>query len=83
MISIRELLNKIKYSPGEKAENYVLFYHDRVEGKLKELGLGEVENVEEGFLVLERKGEEVNIPLHRIKRVEKEGKVVWERKSRF
>jgi uncharacterized protein (UPF0248 family) len=79
MISIRELLNKIKYSLREKPEDYVLFYYDRVEDKLKELKLVDVERVEEGFLVLVREGKEVQIPLHRIKRVKKAGEIIWER----
>lgn len=79
MIPIRELLNKIKYSPGEKAEDYMLFYYDRIENKLKELSPSEIKRIEEGFLVLEKAGEEINIPLHRIRRVEKKGQVVWER----
>jgi len=79
MIPIQELLNKIKYSPGEKVEDYVLFYYDRVEDKLMELKLVEVDKVEEGFLILMKEGKEINIPLHRIKKVKKAGKIIWER----
>lgn len=79
MIPIQELLNKIKYSPRENPEDYVLFYYDRVEDKLKELEFIEVDRVEEGFLVLVNEGKEINIPLHRIKRVKKAGKIIWKR----
>lgn len=79
MIPVKELLNKIKYSPQENPADYVLFYYDRVEDKLKELKLVEVKGVEEGFLMLVKENKEVNIPLHRIRKVKKKGKVVWER----
>ncbi len=96
MISIKDLLNEIKWDSRENPSDYVLFYYawrrkspasqkslifedDRIENKLKELKLVDVEKVEEGFLVLMRSGKEINIPLHRVRKVEKKGKVVWER----
>ena len=79
MIFIKDLINKIKFDEREKGEDYVFFYYDRVEDKLKLLKFGEIKRVEGSFLVLERKGEEVEIPMHRIRKVEKKGKVVWER----
>ena len=79
MIPIHALLNKIKYSPGERPEEYTLFYYDRIEGKLKRLELKRVKKIEGNFLVLEQEGKEINIPLHRIKKVKKKGEIIWER----
>ena len=79
MIFIKDLINKIKFDEREKGEDYVLFYYDRIEDRLKPLKFGEIKRVEGSFLVLNRNGEEVEIPMHRIKKVEKKGEVVWER----
>ncbi len=79
MIPVKDLINKIKFDAREKAEDYVLFYLDRVEDKLKPIKFKEIKRTEGNFLVLERDSEEVEIPMHRIKKVEKKGKVVWER----
>ena len=79
MIPVKDLINKIKFDTREKAEDYVLFYLDRVENKLKPIKFREIKRTEGNFLVLERDSEEVEIPMHRIKKVEKKGKVVWER----
>ncbi|MBW2963250.1 DUF504 domain-containing protein [Candidatus Woesearchaeota archaeon] len=79
MIPVKDLINKIKFDAREKKEDYVLFYLDRIEGKLKPIKFKEIKRTEGNFLVLERNSEEVEIPMHRIKKVEKKGKVVWER----
>ena len=79
MIPIQDLINKIKFDSREKPEDYVLFYLDRIEGELKPIKFLEIKRTEGNFLVLEKKGEEVEIPMHRIKKVERKGEVVWER----
>jgi len=67
MIPVKDLINKIKFDTREKAEDYVLFYLDRVENKLKPIKFREIKRTEGNFLVLERDSEEVEIPMHRIK----------------
>ena len=79
MISIKELINKIKYDEREKPEDYVLYYYDRIQDKLKAIKYVEIKRLEGNFMVLERDGEEVEIPLHRVKEVKKKGAVVWKR----
>ena len=79
MIPIRELINKIKFDDRENPEDYVLFYLDRVEDKLKPIKFVEIKRTEGNFMVLDRGDEEVEIPMHRIRKVEKKGEVVWER----
>lgn len=80
MIPIQDLINKIRYSPAENPEDYTLFYYDRVEDKLKPLKLTDINKIEEGFLTLKKQDRETNLPLHRIKKVKKKEKIVWERK---
>lgn len=79
MTPIQHLLNKINYSGQEDIRDYTLFYYDRLEEKLKPLKLTTIKKIEEGFLILKGKGKEVNIPLHRIKKVKKKGIIIWER----
>jgi len=80
MISIIELLNKIKWDKNLNPDEYSLFYLDRVSNKLIKIEYNSIKKIEGSFIFLEKNGEEVNIPLHRIKRVERKGKLVWERK---
>ncbi len=79
MISIAELLNKIKWDKNLNPEEYSLFYLDRIRKVLIEIKYKDVKRIEKNFMILERDKEEVNIPLHRIKRVERKGKLIWER----
>lgn len=80
MISIRDLLNKIKWDKKENPKDYVLFYYDRIEDKFKEIKFAEIKSLSRNFLQIEINGRETDIPLHRIKKVKKNRNVVWERK---
>ncbi len=79
MIPIHDLLNKIKWDKRENPGDYVLYYYDRVEKKLKPLKYKDILKIEGGFLMVTLNNKETNIPLHRIRKVENKGKVVWER----
>ena len=80
MISINDLLNKIKWDKNLNPEEYSLFYFDRIRKVLIEIKYKDVKRIEKSFMILERDKEEVNIPLHRVRKVEIKGKLVWERK---
>ena len=77
MIPIKDLINKIKWDKKEIPEDYILIYLDF--RKEKPLPYTEIKRLEGNFMVLERNGEEVEIPLHRIKKVKKKGKLIWQR----
>jgi len=79
MIPILDLLNKIKWDENEKPEEYLIFYFDRIVSKLIEIKFNDIKKIDGSFMVLERNGEESNIPLHRIKEVKKSGKLIWKR----
>ena len=81
MIPIRDLLNKIKWDPKETPGNYVLYYYDRIENSLKEIRFKDIKEISERFMLVEIDGKEADIPLHRIKKVVRNGTVVWERNS--
>lgn len=81
MISIIDLLNKIKWDKNLKEEEYSIFYFDRIRKVLIKIEYKDIKRVENNFMILERDNEEVNIPLHRIRRVERNKKLIWERKN--
>ena len=79
MITIKNLLNKIKWDKRENPNQYIIFYFDRIEKELTQIPYTKIKRLEGIFMVLNNE-EETNIPLHRIKRVMKNDIVVWERK---
>ena len=79
MISIRDLLSKIKWDPTETPRDYVLYYYDRVEKKLKEIMFTDIKEISDNFMLIIINGQETDIPLHRIKKVMRKGIVVWQR----
>ena len=79
MLTIEDLINKIKWDDREDPADYSLFYLDRITKKLVEIQYKDILRVEDGFIVLEREGKETNIPLHRIRKVIKKGETVWQR----
>jgi hypothetical protein len=79
MITIDALVNKIKWDSREKPSEYSLFYIDRITKRMVEIKYKDIKRIEEGVLVLNRGGEETEIPLHRIREVRKKGEVVWKR----
>ena len=81
MISIKDLLNKIKWDKKEEPSGYTIAYKDRIENKYKEIKYSEIKKIEGIFMVLDRNGEEINIPLHRVKQVRKKGLVIWNREK--
>mgnify|MGYP001601123489 CR=1 FL=1 len=77
MITIKELLNKIKWDKNLKQKDYSLFYLDRITNELKEIRYEDIKTIEDNFIVL---ADDTNIPLHRIKKVAKNNIIIWERK---
>ena len=77
MIPIKDLLSKINWDAREKPEEYVLWYVDF--GKLKPVPYLSIKRFEGNFMVIEKQGKEVEIPLHRVRKVMKGDKVVWQR----
>ncbi len=81
MIPIIELLNKIKWDPREVQDEYKVGYLDRVQNKLIQIPVSEIEMSDKfSFVKLDNEGNEHNIPFHRIKVVWKNEVLIWERK---
>lgn len=76
MTTIKEMLDKIKWDSKEKGEEYEIGYWDRIEKKEIRIKYEKIIDYDNLFMNLG----ESEIPLHRIKKVYKNGKLVWERK---
>ncbi len=81
MKPIKDVLNKIIWDAREKPSAYVIGCYDRVKDKIIEIAFTDITRIEEGFLILERGGQETMIPLHRVRIVKKNGEVVWRRST--
>ncbi|MFH1332499.1 MAG: DUF504 domain-containing protein [archaeon] len=76
MIPIRKLLDKIKWDSKEQKQDYEISYLDRITGEEIRVGYDRIKEYDNEFFELEGS----SIPLHRIKKVYKKGKLIWERK---
>lgn len=76
MITAKEFLNKIKWDKRENPKDYSIAYFDRIKKILVEIPYESIEI--EGDFILTIDGK--NIPMHRIKQIKKNKKIVWERK---
>lgn len=79
MITIKELVNKIRWDKRETPSDYTVGYEDRVLKKVIEVPYTAIKRIEGGFFIIEKEGRETDIPLHRVKRLKKQGKTVWKR----
>ena len=77
MITAKEFLNKIKWDKRENPKDYSIAYFDRIKGILIEIPYEVIEI--EGDFIITIDGK--NIPMHRIKQIKKNNKLVWERIS--
>lgn len=79
MITVKDFLNKIKWDKREKPEGYTFFYLDRFENQLKEIKCLDIKRIEGNLIIIQKEGEEINIPMHRIKEIKKDNEIVWKR----
>ncbi|MDP6642350.1 MAG: DUF504 domain-containing protein [Candidatus Nanoarchaeia archaeon] len=75
MIPIKDLINKIRWDKDLDRDGYLLHYVDRIVNSIKEIKFNEIQSIEGDFIVLYNK----EVPLHRVRKVTKFGKVLWER----
>ncbi len=79
MITAKEYLNKIKWDQRENPYEYSLLYYDRITDCLEELEIKDLK-IEDNLIKFENiEGEIINIPLHRIRAIRKNGQNVWKR----
>jgi len=76
MEPIKNLLNKIKWDKNENPKDYEIVYIDRILQQEIKIKFKTISKIEENFMIVD----EASIPLHRIIKVYKKGKLIWERK---
>jgi len=75
---IGDLLNKLRWDKNLKPKEYSLVYFDRVLRKEFEIPFTSIGR-KGNFFSINLGDREVMVPLHRINKVKRSGKVVWER----
>ncbi len=82
MITIRELLNRIRWDREYGRGEFTIGYFDRLEGRIILVPLGEVrfatgDNL--SFQLTDAAGRPLAIPLHRVCEVYRNGELIWHR----
>lgn len=82
MIPIQEVLNRIRWDEAYGKADFVIGYYDRVEARiilvpLQALFFDKDDHFD--FELLDEEGVNHTIPLHRIRQVFRNGRLVWER----
>jgi uncharacterized protein (UPF0248 family) len=82
MIPIHELLSRIRWDEDFGQAEFIIAYHDRfannlVRVPLKSLAFDRADHFD--FELIDDRGEKHTIPLHRIREVYRNGKLIWHR----
>jgi uncharacterized protein (UPF0248 family) len=83
MITIRELLNRIRWDREYGRGEFAIGYFDRLEERIIMVPLGEVQfapGEKFSFQLTDVAGEPLTIPLHRVCEVYRNGELIWHRK---
>ncbi|MBI4145633.1 DUF504 domain-containing protein [Candidatus Woesearchaeota archaeon] len=62
---------------AKREEGYLIHYFDELTGKHETIQPRKVRRIEHNVMVVEDKGHEIFIPLHRISKIHKDGKAIW------
>jgi len=79
MITIKALINQIKWDKRKNPDDFCLYYLDRIARVLVKLEFGKILKIEDNFMSLKSEGKIIQVPLHRIKKVEENGRIIWSR----
>ena len=82
MITIRALLNRIRWDRDYGSGQFAIGYFDRIEGRIIVIPLGEVQFAPDdhfSFQLTDAAGEPLSIPLHRVCEVYRNGELIWHR----
>ncbi|MBS3095082.1 DUF504 domain-containing protein [Candidatus Woesearchaeota archaeon] len=80
MISIREMLNRIRFDNNLNKEEYMFFYEDRILKSKKSFKFRDIKDFN-AFLTIKAGNKAFELPLHRIRKVTRNNKLIWERKN--
>jgi len=72
-----DMLNKIKWDKSGEPEKTFVFYRDRISNELVKISLTSIKNVWKNFITVEKGGGEIEIPIHRIEEIRKNGRCIF------
>ena len=81
MMTAFEWLSKVRFDPKENPSEYMVAYPDRIKDKNIEIPLSDISNVDQLAFVLGKGTDEVEIPMHRMRRIYKKGLLLWKREK--
>ena len=82
MLSIRKLLNRIRWDRAFGQADFMIGYLDRVENRILQVSFREIhfhENAPDSFEVVDGEGQRQRVPFHRVKEVYRNGERIWRR----
>lgn len=77
MQTIKSLINQIKWDKHLNPEEYTIIFIDL--GKEKTIAYTDIKRLDGNFMILHKDNKEVEIPLHRIRKVKRKDKLIWKR----
>lgn len=84
MLPIHKLLQRIRWDPRFRRGKFEIGYYDRLLNRILVAPLESIEFPRETPFVFELyddRGELHHIPFHRVRRVYRDGRIIWERKQ--
>ena len=84
MQPIQDLLNRIRWDREFGLGHFEIGYYDRLEDRIFRVPFARIEFMEGdhfSFRIADESAEPASIPLHRVRKVWKDGVVIWERKT--
>ena len=75
----RDLINKILWDKHENKEEYEIGIIDRFTKEVNFMPFTKIESLEGRFMLIRGEHGITEIPSHRIRKVKKNGEIVWER----
>jgi len=79
MLGPREVLNRLKWSEGSLGRARITIIHRGAPGDQRVIAGSDIVSLGRGFMTVRGAEGKVEIPYHRVLRVEVDGRVVWDR----
>jgi uncharacterized protein (UPF0248 family) len=82
MITIRALLDRVRWDPEFGRGEFTIGYYDRIERRVVNLPLARIHLVPGNhfsFTAIEADGSAHDVPFHRVRVVHRDGELIWQR----
>jgi len=78
-MNAKEILNKLKWDKSAEPEKCSVLYTDRISQGLKTIPFQKIKKIEGNFFEIKEGGKTSEIPVHRIREIRKESRLIWRR----